>query len=172
VAAELSGTVLLLVGAKAVGKSWVAGVAEQRLAVHHVDADRLVLERTAAGERPDPVDGWLIPVRQEVLRALAEDPVVSVEATGAWDSDWRLADDLAGAGVRVLRVLVCATEQESLLRLCSRGGGRAPVSDQEAAWIYQASTARTAGASWDAKICTSGEPSPDAVVAALSPLLP
>ncbi len=112
-------TVLLLVGPEAVGKSWVAAVAEQRLGVRHVDADRLVLDRIAAGEHPDPVDGWLAPVQQAVLQVLGPHRTVSVEATGAWDSDWRLAQELATEHVRVVRVLVWTTRE--------RRRGRAPT---------------------------------------------
>ena len=32
-------------------------------------------------------------VRRRVIIALARHALVSVEATGAWDNDWRLADD-------------------------------------------------------------------------------
>lgn len=92
-------TVIVLYGPKAVGKSWVAQALVDRLGVRHVDVDALVLDLLAAGVRPDPADGWLAWVEQRVVAALDTYPLVSVEATGAWDSDWRLADDLEARGV-------------------------------------------------------------------------
>jgi len=103
-------TVIVLYGPKAVGKSWVAQALVDRLGVRHVDVDALVLDLLAAGVRPDPADGWLAWVEQRVVAALDTHPLVSVEATGAWDSDWRLADDLEARGVRVLRVWVSAPQ--------------------------------------------------------------
>jgi len=164
-------TVLVLYGPKAVGKSWVADVAERRLGVHHVDADRLVLDLMAAGEQPHPEDGWLAPVRRRVTQALAEHPAVSIEATGAWDSDWRLADDLAADGVRVRRVWVWTAKEEALARLGARTVERAPVTVEEADWIHDTATARAATARLDAVIDTTGAKDPERVVSALGPLL-
>ena len=67
--------------------------------VHHVDVDRMVLELSARGRRPDPEQGWLKEV--EVSRAAGEHLLVPVEATGAWDSDCMLAGHLAAAGCLV-----------------------------------------------------------------------
>ncbi len=149
----------------------MAAVAVERLGLHHVDADDLVLELTAAGEEPHPEHGWLWPVRRAVLRALQDHRVVSVEATGAWDSDWELADSLASEGLRVLRVLVWTTRATSLRRLAQRGAGRAPVTTEQAAWIYDAATTNFAGVRWDAVIDTSERQDSEVVVAALEPLL-
>ena len=62
-------TVIVLYGPKAVGKSWVAQVLAERLGVHHVDVDALVLDLLDAGARPDPADGWLAWVEQRVAAA-------------------------------------------------------------------------------------------------------
>jgi hypothetical protein len=91
-------TAIVLYGPKAVGKSWVAQVLGERLGAEHVDADELVLDLLAAGTRPDPGDGWLPEVHRRVVDALQRHAPVSVEATGAWDSNWRLADDLEAPG--------------------------------------------------------------------------
>jgi hypothetical protein len=92
------------------GSPGVAQALAERLGVQHVDVDALVLELLAAGVRPDPAVGWLAWVEQRVAAALHSHLLVSVEATGAWDSDWRLADDLQARGVRVQRVWVSAPE--------------------------------------------------------------
>lgn len=158
-----SGTVVVLYGPKAVGKSWVAAELRRRAGVQHVDADRLVLELLARGERPDPALGWLDHVQEEVQRALAVRLRVSVEATGAWDSDWMLADRLAAAGCRVVAVRVTAGLQPALDRLSRRAGGKVPVSRREAAWIHAEATRRAATRSFAATIDTSGAPDPGKV---------
>ena len=71
-------------------------------------ADELVLELIASGAEPDPSTGWMVPVERAVMAALRDHAAVSVEATGAWDTDWQLALDLQTAGARILRIWVCA----------------------------------------------------------------
>jgi predicted kinase len=164
-------TSIVLYGPKAVGKSWVAEVLRRQLGVTHVDADELILDLLAAGARPDPVDGWLAWVRRRVVDALDQHGLVSVEATGAWDNDWRLADDLAAAGARVVRVWVSAPKELAMGRLAARTGRRAPVSAGEASWIYDQATARAAGQRLDARIDTDRPADPASVVAVLRPLL-
>ncbi|HEX2159025.1 MAG TPA: AAA family ATPase [Actinomycetes bacterium] len=164
-------TAIVLYGPKAVGKSWVAEVLRTHLGVAHVDADELVLGLLAAGTRPDPVDGWLAWVRRRVADALDQHGLVSVEATGAWDSDWRLADDLEAAGARVLRVWVSAPKQVAMGRLAGRTRRRVTVPAEEASWIYDQATARAAGRRLDARIDTGRPPDPAAVVARLRPLI-
>jgi shikimate kinase len=46
--------VVVLYGPKGAGKSWVAGELNRLAGVHHVDVDRMVLELSARGRRPDP----------------------------------------------------------------------------------------------------------------------
>jgi hypothetical protein len=101
-------TVVVVSGPKGAGESWVAEELGRRAGFHHVDADRLVLDLLDRGERPDNRPGRLDQVEREVRRALEKHPVVSVEATGAWDSDWILPEDLAAPGCRVLSVWVTA----------------------------------------------------------------
>lgn len=87
------GSVVLLVVPKAVGKTWIAeNIA--RLGVEYVDVDGLILDLVDRGEEPDPHDGWLAWVEEAVEGALTEYDVVSVEATGAWESDYRLGEHL------------------------------------------------------------------------------
>jgi 2-phosphoglycerate kinase len=49
---------IILYGPKGSGKSRIAQMLAQRLGVHHVDPDTLILELLAHGVEPDPVDGW------------------------------------------------------------------------------------------------------------------
>jgi gluconate kinase len=163
-------TAIVLYGPKAVGKSWVAEVLRTHLGVAHVDADELVGDLLTAGT-PPAVDGWLTWVRRRVVDALARHALVTVEATGAWDSDWRLADDLEAAGARVLRVWVSAPREVAMGRLAGRTSRRVPVSAEEASWIYDQATARAAGRRLDAWIDTGRPPDPAAVVAELRPLI-
>ena len=162
---------IVLYGPKAVGKSWVAQTLTDHLGVHHVDVDALVLELLAAGVRPDPADGWLTWVKRSVVAALDRHELVSVEATGAWDSDWRLADDLQAKGIQVLRVSVSAPKQVALQRLADRTTRRVAVSAQEASWIYDQATTKAAGRRLDARIDTARPQDPALVLAVLGPLL-
>ena len=151
-------TVVVLYGPKAAGKSWVADELRRRAGVQHVDADRVVLDLLDRGAHPDPQLGWLDQVEAEVLRAVGEPPLVSVEATGAWDSDWMLADRLAASGCRVLLVWVTAPLEVTLQRLAGRRSRKVPVSGQDAAWIQGEATRRAAARSFAAVLDTSGTP--------------
>lgn len=153
-------TVVVLYGPKAAGKSWVADELRRRAGVQHVDADRLVLDLTDRGGRPDPQLGWLDQVEAEVLRAAREHRLVSVEATGAWDSDWTLPDRLAASGCRVLLVWVTAPLEVTLQRLAGRRTRKVPVSRQDAAWIHGEATRRAAARSFTAVLDTSAPPDP------------
>ncbi len=136
---EQAGQVVLLYGPKAVGKSVVARVLEERLGVSHVDADALILDCISAGVQPYPASGWLRPVERAVEAALAKHPVVSVEATGAYSSDWMLQERLAAAAARVIPILVWTDERTAMARLESRNSTRkVAVGRAEAARIYQA----------------------------------
>lgn len=152
-------SVVVIYGPKGAGKSWVADELRSRAGVAHVDADRVVLDLLDRGQRPDPHLGWLEPVETEVRRAAGgHDDAVSVEATGAWDSDWLLADRLAAAGYRVLRVWVTAPLEVTLDRLAHRRSRKVPVTAEEARWIHDAATRHASARSFAAVIETSGQP--------------
>ena len=164
------GTVVLLVGPKAVGKTWIAeNIA--RLGVQYVDVDRLILDLVDRGEHPDTHDGWLSLVEPAVRKALAEHDVVSVEATGAWDSDYRLGEHLERKGHRVLRVWVTTSEDESIARLKARTSRRVPVDEAEARRIYSAATSRARREHWDATIDTTGARDSELPARIIGPLL-
>ncbi len=97
-----------------------------------VDVDGLVLGLLDHGEEPDVEQGWLPSVESALRRALADHDVVSVEATGAWDTDYRLADHLEREGHKVLRVWVTASEDEWVARLRARTAGKVAVDEVEA----------------------------------------
>ena len=153
-------TVVVLYGPKGAGKSWVAGELDRRAGVHHVDADRLVLEWSARGRCPDPEQGWLAEVEEEVHAATGRYERVSVEATGAWDSDWTLAEHLAAAGYRVLSVWVTAPVEVTLDRLAHRRTRKVLVSPGEARWIHAEASRRAATHLFTAVVDTAGPPEP------------
>jgi hypothetical protein len=128
--------------------------------VHHLDVDALVLDLIDRGVRPDPRLGWLDHVEREVGRAVAGHPRVSVEATGAWDSDWMLADRLGAARCRVLSVWVTAPLEVTLQRLAERRSRKVPVAIEDARWIHAEATRRAAERSFTAVVDTSGAPDP------------
>ena len=97
-------SVVVIYGPKGAGKSWVPDELRRRAGVAHVDADRVVLDHA----------------------------VVSLEAIGAWDSDWILADRLAAAGYRVLQVRVTARWRSRSTGLPTGGAERCPVTVDEA----------------------------------------
>lgn len=133
--------VVVLYGPKAVGKSTLAGVLRDHLSVRHVDTDSLVLDLLARGAHPDAHLGWLPYVEDAVRLALEAHPAVSVEATGAYDSDWLLLDHLLDAGVRAIPVWVWAPEDIALDRLAARTAERSvPVSKEEARRIHRAAS--------------------------------
>lgn len=158
-------TVILLVGPKGVGKSWVADLLEAHLGIYHVDVDALVIELAAAGELPDPKTGWLRQVERATSDALKDHTAVSVEATGAWESDFILAANLESKGHRVVRVLVKATKAETMCRLSRRATrNKVPIAENEAQRIYSLSMDNTAVQSWDLILNLSGTPDPQEVV--------
>jgi shikimate kinase len=165
------GTLLVLAGPKAVGKSWVAQIAEREFDVHYVDADLLVLALGKAGSSPDPDDGWLEPVRAAVFDALSRHAAVSVEVTGGWDSDYKLIRSAADHGHRVLRVWISAPLDKSLERLRMRRTEKVPVSQADARAEYARAVNRAAREQWDARFDTSGDEQPDAAASMLRQLL-
>ena len=74
------GTVVYLVGPKAVGKSWLGQLLEEKFSVFHVDPDPIILDLIARGVAPDPQDGWRPWVQPQVEEVLATHDAASVEA--------------------------------------------------------------------------------------------
>jgi hypothetical protein len=165
------GTVVLLAGPKAVGKSWVAEILRQEFGVHEVDADAIVLDLMASGVMPHPTDGWLAWVEDAVTDSLGRFPLLSVEVTGAWDSDFELARRLLARGVMIRWVRVCAGLEESLHRLASRTSSKVPTSEDEARWLYEESARRLDQQRFDAVIDTTGPATREAVVEVVAPIL-
>lgn len=145
---------VVLYGPKAAGKSQVGEALSDLYGVIPVDADEIVLDLLADAREPDPENGWLTPIEQAVTAALRDNAAVSVEATGAWDSDWQLALDLEAIPARVLRVWVSAPLEVTLDRLARRTSSKAPTTPDEARWIYDMSRARAASQQFDLSLDT------------------
>ena len=157
-------TVVVLYGPKAAGKTRLARRLSDELSVNHVDPDELVLNWTAQGLKPDPELGWLEPVLKKITSTLETSDTVSVEATGAWNSDWQLADILESAGINVLRIWLNAPEEILIERLRSRPEKRFPVTEAEAKKIYEKATAEARNRSFVLKLCTRDDTFEDKAV--------
>jgi shikimate kinase len=160
---------VVLYGPKGAGKSFLA----RRLAevgVFHVDPDPLIHGLLAAGRAPDPVEGWLRDVLRECFSALQRESIISVEATGAYESDWRLRDELGRNGHRVVRVWVYARLDVTLERLSERTG-RAPLTRQQAETMYELATARAETVDFDFVIDTTSDTDADEVETRLAAAL-
>jgi len=165
------GTLLLLGGPKAAGKSWLADLAATQFGVLHVDADVLIMDLISKGATPDPEDGWLAHVLAAVTEALDYHEVVSVEITGAWESDYTLCHHVESIGHEVRRIWITAPLDETLRRLGTRTPPRVPISESEARSLYERGAARAAREHWDAVVDTSGERPTSAVAQVLRRLL-
>lgn len=150
----LTPTAVVLYGPKGAGKSQIADILRTHHGVEHVDADALVLDLLAAGVRPDPENGWLLHIEQALRAKLELHSTVSVEATGAWASDWQLAEDLEAAGIRVFRVWVHAPLELTLQRLATRTHPKVPVTSHEARWIWAEATRRARDRRFDLRLDT------------------
>ena len=150
--------VVVLYGPKAVGKSFIAQALESALGIHYLDLDACVLGWMARGMTPDPELGWLRPTLAAIPEALSGHQRLSVEATGVWDSDWQLADELAAAHLTLLRVWVWAPKAETLARLRERIGRKVPVTAAEAARIYDVACTNPENGLFDLRVDTSGQP--------------
>lgn len=148
-------TVVVLYGPKAVGKSQVAEALRVWHGVVHVDADSLVMDLLAGGVQPDRDSGWLSQVEAAVTLAVGTNDAVSVEATGAWDSDWQLADGLEARGHRVLRVWIFAPLEITLHRLADRTTRKVAVTESEARWLWRNACDRAQHRSFDLELDTS-----------------
>ena len=157
-------TVVVLYGPKAVGKTKLARRLSAELSVNHLDPDELVLNWTSKGLKPDPELGWLEPVLDKIISLLGTSETVSVEATGAWESDWQLADKLESTGINVLRIWLSAPEEILIERLRSRREKRFPVTEAEAKEIYEKATAEAMNRSFVLKLCTRDDTFEDKAV--------
>lgn len=162
---------VVLYGPKAAGKSRVGDAPRELYGVVAVDADDIVLGLLADGRHPDPEDGWLTPIEQAVTFALRDNAEVSVEATGAWDSDWQLARNLEAIPARVLRVWVSAPLEVTMDRLARRTSRKAPTTPDLARWIHAISRARSTRQKFDLSLDT-GLLRQDEIPDALAPLAP
>jgi predicted kinase len=164
-------TAVVIYGPKAVGKSLIARILTDQLGVYHVDTDALVLRALAQGVKPHPVVGWLRPVTDRVRHALEDHDVVSVEATGAWDSDWQLARELEDRGIFVLRIWVTAPKPVAMHRFINRKVKRAPATPEEAAEIYDRAAAHAEHEQFDVSIDTTSPPDPGRLAETVQQLL-
>lgn len=164
--------VLILYGPKAVGKSTIAGILSDHLGVHHVDTDPLVLDLLNQGAHPDGDLAWLPYVEEAVLVALEVHPLVSVEATGAYESDWLLLDHLSDSASRAIPVWVWAPEDVALGRLAARKAHkRVPISKADALRIHRAAMQQAQGRTFCATFDTSAPLSVAEIVDAVRPCL-
>lgn len=171
--AGLERCALLLYGPKGVGKSEVARTLQDHLDVRHVDTDRLVLELLSVGTLPDARLGWLRQVEDAVEAALADHAVVSVEATGAYDTDWLLLEHFAETGVRTVPIWVWAPEQVVIERLRERDAtAKVAVSEREARRIHRVATTNARERPFVVTFDTSMPLTIAEVVDAVAPLLP
>jgi gluconate kinase len=136
------GTAVVLYGPKGAGKSHLARLLERELGIKHVDPDALVLEWTRQGLRPDPRNGWLTEIVAATKSVLETHDAVSLEATGAWDSDWKLPGLLKGAGHDVITIRLLIDHAIAMTRLSTRKEARVPISASEAEHIWKEAAAR------------------------------
>lgn len=139
--------------------------------MHHVDPDAVILGLLARGENPDADTGWLGPVEAALDEALSQHERISTEATGAWDSDWQLINDLRSRRVIVRTVWVQAPLALTLTRLRSRGGGKVPTTPEEAAWYFTEATRRAVDATFDLVLESRDDLDEAEVIARVRPLL-
>jgi len=166
------GTVIVLGGARGVGKTHVGELLEANLGVSCVDGDSSILSWMEAGLKPDPDDDWLEPMLGEVLRRLEAHARVSVEVTGEWDSEYKLMGRLEEAGHRTVRVWLTAPEDEVIDRLMGRTRPRRlPATEAEGRGVYRRGAERAARERWDLTLDISGAPKPDYVLENVRPLL-
>lgn len=166
-----SGIVLVLAGPKGVGKSSVAATLSEGLGIDAIDPDLIALEFIGAGVQPDRAEGWLAQIRGAVIASLTDHALVSVEMTGAWETDYELCRQLEGLGYRVIRTWLIAPEEVTVSRLKERASERVPVTDAEARDLYRIGVGRAKAEKWNAVFdLTRGRDRAD-MVAAFASLL-
>jgi len=166
------GTVVILGGARGVGKTYVGELLEASLGISYIDGDSSILTWMEAGLEPDPEDGWLAPMRSEVFRRLDAHARVSVEVTGEWESEYKLIRRLEEAGHATVRIWLTAPEDEVIERLMARTRARRlPATETEARGVYRRGAARAARELWDLTLDVSGEPRPERILEDVKRLL-
>jgi adenylate kinase family enzyme len=150
------GTAVILYGPKGAGKSHLARLLERELGISHIDPDALVLEWIEQGRRPDPKNGWLTEIVAATKSALETHKAVSLEATGAWDSDWMLPGLLKDAGHAVITIRLLIDHATAMARLSARQEMRVPVSASEVERIWNEANARRKGQNVDLEIDAAG----------------
>jgi adenylate kinase family enzyme len=150
------GTAVVIYGPKGAGKSYLARLLERELEISHIDPDALVLEWTKQGLRPDLKSGWLTQIAAATKSALEAHKAVSLEATGAWDSDWNLPGLLKDAGHTVITVRLLVDRATAMTRLSNRKEARVPVSVSEAQRIWKEADARRQRRKVDLEIDAAG----------------
>lgn len=149
-------TVIIVYGPKAAGKSYLSRALERELGISHIDPDARVLEWIEQGRRPDPRHGWLTEIVTATKSALETHKAVSLEATGAWDSDWTLPGLLMDAGHTVITIRLLIDHATAMARLSARQETRVPVSASEAERIWNEANARRKSQNVDLEIDAAG----------------
>ena len=149
-------TVVIVYGPKAAGKSYLSRALEGELGIYHIDPDTLVLEWIKQGLRADLENGWLQEIVAAVKFALETRNAVSLEATGAWDSDWKLPELLKDAGHDVITIRLLIDRATAMARLSARQETRVPVSASEAERIWNETNARRNSQNVDLEIDAAG----------------
>ncbi|MBS0277161.1 MAG: AAA family ATPase [Proteobacteria bacterium] len=149
-------SVVIVYGPKAAGKSYLSQALERELGISHIDPDALVLEWIEQGHRPDPRNGWLTEIVAATKSALETHKAVSLEATGAWDSDWTLPGLLRDAGHEVITIRLLIDHATARARLSARQETRVPVSASEVERIWNAANARRKSQKVDLEIDAAG----------------
>jgi adenylate kinase family enzyme len=150
------GTAVVIYGPKGAGKSYLARLLERELGISHIDPDVLVLEWTEQGRRPDPKNGWLTEIVRATKPVLETHKAVSLEATGAWDSDWTLSALLKDAGHDVVTIRLLIDRATAMARFSAREDARVPVSVSEAQRIWKEADARRQRRKVDLEIDAAG----------------
>lgn len=164
-------TVLLLVGPKGSGKSFIGSLIAERLGVPFLRAEPIFLENLGGSRLTGPArdEEGFAKVYAEVTRRLVESPRVALESTGASDAFFPFLSALR-ARYRVLLVSVRAPAEVCLERVRTRNpAAHLSVSDDNVVAINgRAAQVRLA---WDLEIDNGGPASPEAIVTAVRGLL-
>ncbi len=164
-------TVLLLVGPKGSGKTFIGSLIGERLGLPFLRAEPIFLENLRSSRATGPArdaEGYA-KVYAEVTRVLARNPQVVLESTGASEAFFPFLGALR-VRYRVLLVSVRAPAETCLARVRTRDpAAHLDVSDADVEAINgRAAQVRLA---WDLEIDNGGPASPEAIVTAVRGLL-